>query len=301
MGHDGCVRRLLLIEGIPGSGKTTTAGTAARWLERRGVHVSLFREGDPHPVDLAWQWWLAPAQFADLCREHPGAAAELRRCAWIGTAGVSIAYTRVDPGRCGGQWPGVAAAMTGREPYGGVVPASTFVDILAARWAEFGATAADSEGREVAIFDGTLLQNTLVELVLFGECDAATITADLRRLVAAVSPWRPVLLRLVPAEPGAAVAAVSRQRVDADGRPRWRDAVEDYTADTPWARAQGLTAPGALMAYLGHRQQVEAEILPNLPLRWADLPSPAGSTESWGPFEGSLTDVLAGLVRQQVG
>jgi hypothetical protein len=159
------VGRLLLVEGIPGSGKTTAAGSAAHWLAAEGLRVALFREGDPHPVDLAWQWWLDAAEFDELCRRHPGAAAELRRCAWIGVAGVSVAHTRVDVGLCGGEWSRVEAAMIGREPFGGRVPTSTFVDILAARWAEFGASAGNPDVADVVIFDGALLQDTLVELV----------------------------------------------------------------------------------------------------------------------------------------
>ena len=155
------------MEGIPGSGKTTTARSAARWLARAGARVAVYCEGDPQPADLAWQWWLTPAEFEAVCRAHPGAEAELRRCAWVGAAGVAVAYTKVDVDRCGGQWPEVQAAMQGREPFNGTIPAATFMDILAARWAEFGASEGSPDAPDVVVFDGAFLQNTLVELVLF--------------------------------------------------------------------------------------------------------------------------------------
>jgi len=126
MGHDGCVGRLLLVEGIPGSGKTTAARLAARWLAGSDVRVAVYCEGDPQPADLAWQWWLAPVEFEAVCGAHPGAEAELRRCAWVGAAGVAVAYTKVEADRCGGQWPEVEAAMQGREPFNGSLPAATF-------------------------------------------------------------------------------------------------------------------------------------------------------------------------------
>ena len=298
MSHDGCVGRLLLVEGIPGSGKTTTAQSAARWLERAGVRVEVHCEGDPQPADLAWQWWLTPAEFEAVCRAHPGAEAELRRCAWVGAAGIAVAYTKVDEDRCLGQWPEVQAAMQGREPFNGSIPADTFMGILAARWAEFGASEGSPDAAEVVVFDGAFLQNTLVELMLFADRDATAITSDLRRLAESVARWRPLLLRLVPVDPAAALEAVGRERVDSAGHPQWRDAAEAYTADTPWARARGLTAaPGALLAYLTHRQQLEAEVLPRLPLEWVDLVTPVGTTTPWGSFEEQLTAALADLVR----
>ena len=45
------VPRLILIEGMIGSGKTTTAGHLADWLARRGEHVRAFGEGTAdHPI-----------------------------------------------------------------------------------------------------------------------------------------------------------------------------------------------------------------------------------------------------------
>lgn len=288
--------RLLLVEGIPGSGKSTAARVAARALSRAGARVAVHCEGDPQPADLAWQWWMTAAEFEALCRQHPDAEAELRRCAWIGAAGVALAHTKVDASRCGGQWPHVESAMSGREPFNGTVPVATFLDILRARWAEFGASHGEPDAPDVVVLDGALLQNTLVELVLFADRDTESIADDLRSIAAAVAAWRPLLLRLVPVDPVGAIDAASRERLDADGRPAWRDATEAYVADTPWARARGLTAPGALLAYLAHRQALEAELLPRLPLEWVDLASPAGTGAAWAPFEEQLVGIVADLL-----
>jgi len=297
VGHDGCVGRLLLVEGPPGSGKTTTARSAARRLAQAGASVALYCEGDPQPGDLAWQWWLAPAEFEAVCRAHPGAEAELRRCAWVGAAGVAVAYTKVDAERCGGQWPEVEAAMRGREPFNGSVPAARFMDILTARWAEFGASEGGPDAADVVVFEAAFLQNTLVELVLFAQRDADAIAGDLRRLAESVARWRPLLLRLVPVDPAGALQAAGRERVDAEGRPQWLTGAEDYTAGTPWARARGLSSPGVLHDYLAYRQRLEAEVLPRLPLEWVDLASPVGTCSPRGPFEKQLTAVLVRLVR----
>ena len=59
----------------------------------------------------------------------------------------------------------------------------------------------------------------------------------------------------------------------------------------------GAVRPGCAAAYLTHRQRLEAEILPLLPLEWVDLVTPVGTSAPWGPFEEQLTAALAGLVR----
>ena len=232
-----------------------------------------------------------------MCRAHPGAEAELRRCAWVGAAGVAVAYTKVDVDRCGGQWPEVQAAMQGRSP-------STGASLRPGSWRSSprgglssGRRKGARDAADVVVFDGAFLQNTLVELVLFAQRDAEAITSDLRRLAESVACWRPLLLRLVPIDPDAALDAVGRERVDDDGHPRWRTSAEAYTADTPWARARRLSSPGALQAYLAYRQQLEAEVLPHLPLEWVDLASPVGTTAPWGPFEEQLTAVMVRLIR----
>ncbi len=296
MGHDARVGRLVLIEGMPGSGKTQTARRAARWLEQAGARVALYCEGDPQPADLAWQWRLTPAEFEAACRRHRGAEAELRRCAWVGEAGVAVAYTKVDADRCGGQWAALEAEMAGREPFNGTVPPTTFIDILAARWAEFGASHGAPGAADVVVFEAALLQNTLVELVLFAERDTAAITGDLRRLAESVVRWRPLLLRLVPVDPAAAVDAVGGSAWTATAGPGGA-MPRRPTRRTPWARARVLYAPGALLVYLAHRQSLEAEVLPHCP--WSgDLSSPAGTNQPWEPFDEQLTTTLARLIRE---
>lgn len=288
--------RLLVVEGIPGSGKTTAVAAASRWFSARGLRVQAFEEGAPHPADLAWQWWFSHDDFQAACRDHPSAASELRRCAWVSPAGVAVAYTKIDPQRCGAAWPGLEAAMRDREPYEGRLPAPAFVELLVSRWRDFGAVADDPAAPDVAIFDGSLLQNTLIELVLHAQHSGRELVTDLLPLCEAVSACRPVVVRLVPADLRAALAAATGERVDDRGFPQWRDAVEAYVAATPWARAHRATAPNALSAYLVQRQQLEAEILPELPVHWIDVVSPAGTAAPWDEFEQRFRQVLTGLL-----
>ncbi len=46
--------KLILIEGIPGSGKSTIAQKTGEYLSARGLKTKVYAEGQLHPVDLAW-------------------------------------------------------------------------------------------------------------------------------------------------------------------------------------------------------------------------------------------------------
>ncbi len=46
--------KLILVEGIPGSGKSTFARRIAGHYQALGQTVRLYNEGDYHPADVAW-------------------------------------------------------------------------------------------------------------------------------------------------------------------------------------------------------------------------------------------------------
>lgn len=47
--------RLILVEGIPGAGKTTTARKIKEKLIDEGKEAILYEEGMSHPADMAWE------------------------------------------------------------------------------------------------------------------------------------------------------------------------------------------------------------------------------------------------------
>ncbi|WP_291569267.1 zeta toxin family protein [Clostridium sp. UBA4548] len=50
--------KLILVEGIPGAGKTTTARIIKERLISEGKNVILYEEGMSHPADMAWKWMI---------------------------------------------------------------------------------------------------------------------------------------------------------------------------------------------------------------------------------------------------
>lgn len=286
--------RLVLIEGIPGAGKTTSARRLADLLRAAGQRCVLFLEGDPQPADLAWQWWLSHPEFEMLLHRWPEAADTLRACSWHGRAGVSVAYTKLDRDRLGPRWTEVERSTADREPFNGVVAPEQFVEILATRWAEFGQDETPRAG--YVIFESALLQNTLIELLLWAQWDVARISVALDRLLQSVAALSPVVVRLVTADVDATVAAAAAERIDERGHPWWYEGFRSYVADTPWARSRGLSDAAAGLAFLRERLALEDELRTLLPVTWLDVPSPAGGSGSWVELDSALTAIAGQLI-----
>lgn len=278
------MHRLILVEGIPGAGKTTAARALAALLADRGVPAVAHLEGQPNPVDLAWHWWLPGEQFEQVLAAHPLAAAELRRCAWVGRTGVALAYTQVDAALAGPTWPALAAELADHEPFEGRLAPEAFVDLLVTRWAEFGRAGAAG----TTVLEAAFLQDTLVELVLWARWGLDRIEAALGCLVAAVAPLEPLVVRLTVAEPAAAVEAAAASRVDDRGERWWAQAVVTYLSGTPWAASRRESGWPAFVAFLRHRLAVEDALRARLPIAWVDLPSPAGTGEDWSALDAAL-------------
>ncbi|WP_409345276.1 hypothetical protein [Paenibacillus sp. MBLB4367] len=67
--------RLLLIEGLPSTGKSTNSGIVFRQLERNGFHARWIHEVvRPHPTLFFNEAWLEPDEYSDYVSRYPDAA-----------------------------------------------------------------------------------------------------------------------------------------------------------------------------------------------------------------------------------
>lgn len=70
--------RLILLEGIPGSGKTTLTSRLCALLREAGTPRAAWLEGQSdHPVELEHHACLTQEEYAALCAEFPGEAGAL--------------------------------------------------------------------------------------------------------------------------------------------------------------------------------------------------------------------------------
>jgi hypothetical protein len=254
--------KLILVEGIPGSGKSTTARNIEALLKFRGVQVHCFNEGDLHPCDLAWHSCVPIAEYEKLLQTFPEYQESLRHY-----TSVEDTYAYVTYGKLGllPDHP-LFIKLKSLEPYNGQVSLEEFKKLHFSRWKKFG----EQTHEDVTyIFECAYLQNHIVELILTYQQDYDYIKMYTKELIETVLPLRPFLIYLSPTNVEWTINnAASERKTD---RPDiWNDWIDDviaYMENSNYGKANNATGLAASMRFFKERQRLELDLIKELPIQ----------------------------------
>ena len=271
--------KLILVEGIPGSGKTTTAVFVADWLQKRGMKTAVFPEGNlDHPADFESVACLDSQEFANLKAQFPSDAAFLEKAALKDGEDIFFHYRALQQTN-----PGLSAALLAAlacyEIY--ELPAAKFRRLLLRRWQRFAADAAAEN--VIYIFECCFLQNPLT--MLLGRHDEPVAEANdfILELAASVQILQPRWLYLNPGDVRTTLTNVAQTRP-----PEWLDFVIAYHTQQGHGKAQGWQGFDGMVRFYEMRQAIELALLPQLP-----FPGLLVQHTNWTVDQSQIADFLA--------
>ncbi|MBN1877507.1 MAG: hypothetical protein JXA33_25010 [Anaerolineae bacterium] len=250
--------KLVVVEGIPGSGKTTTARFVCDWLEERGQQPILFLEGDwDHPADFESVACLDEQEYTTLQDQFPKHAAFLAEHARREDDAWFFSYRKLHHELGEQMSDALFEALARFEIYD--LPAEKHQRLLLQRWRNFVSRAVAED--IIYVFECCFLQNPLTTLLARHNLPTDAVYRHVLALAEIVLPLRPKLIYLAQNNARATLETIREQRPQ-----EWADFVTWYLTGQAYGKAHGLSGWKGVADFYTIRQALELEFLQRLPL-----------------------------------
>lgn len=254
--------RLILVEGIPGSGKTTVSQKIRDYLIDKRFDVKLYNEGDLHPVDLAWNALLTKEEYSKLINENREYENTIKQNSVFEGDYVIVAYTKLGLDK---KQYDLMRMFENHEVYDGRVSLDIFKNIHLNRWRKFGQEMKNTKDK-IVIFECAFFQNHINELLAVHEKDIKYIVNYLKELIETVLDLNPKLIYLNQNSVRDTLTRVSKERVSENKEiyPDWIDLVTEYFKNSNYGKRNNINGFDDIVEYFEKRQEIELEALKQL-------------------------------------
>ncbi len=272
--------KLIMVEGIPGSGKSTFAQKIADYYRNKGIAVNLFNEGQAHPADLAWSACVPLGSLNNLLFKYSELESEIRKNMSINGDYAIIAYTQVKTVNRE-----FYKELENYEVYDNRVDFDVFCNLIYSRWSAFGKQAVEKD--ILNIFECAFFQNHINELQNYQLANKTDIERHLNKLLSSVINLSPVLIYLSQPSIRETIERIAKERVSEHGN--WIDMAVAYAENTPYGKLNNLKGFEGLIRCIEDRKQIEVDILKTLPINTIIVENDDYNWESaWNKLEAYL-------------
>jgi len=272
--------KLIMVEGIPGSGKSTFAKKIADFYTNRGFKTNLYNEGGFHPADLAWNACIPVESLDSIFAPYKNFRHEIDKNTHIEDDYAIISYTQI---RTDDKT--FFEEMESHEIYDKRVPFDVFSKLQHKRWSAFGKQAKEKD--ELTVFECALLQNHVSELMLYHLADIEALKTHINSLIQTVSELSPTLIYLSQPNVRETIERVAKQRVYEN--EKWIDRVINYSETTPYGKLHGIKGFNGAVQIFEERKRIESKIIESLPIKTVILENPKYDWEAlWKEIESFL-------------
>ena len=251
---------LILIEGIPGSGKTTFAKKIAERYRQRSRVVNLFLEGPGHPVDLGWYACFSVSQYNDLIGRFNNYHDEIEQVAIFDGEYVLVPYSKkkFDDKDLSNKFDDFEV-YTGRTR----IVEEVCLELLCNRWKAFGEQ--EKNTNALNIFEAGFFQSQMERLLLWDNADDKIITTHLSKIMDTVSCLSPVLIYLSQPESHETILRIAKERVSEHSS--WIESVISHCEPSPFWRQNNLSGLEGVLKFYTMRKRLELKIIDQLSIQ----------------------------------
>jgi hypothetical protein len=252
--------KLILLEGIPGSGKSSAGAYLESCLETSDVPVRFWHEGDfDNPADFEGVACLNSSQYRNLIARHPDLAGLLEEQLTVQGDDHLIKYRKLQdlyPQRIPSR---LIVELSGFDAYDGL-PMQDYCRLALQRWQDFKTSAMRSD--EITILECCFLQNPLTVLLARHSVDPRLAREHVEKTSCIIEPLTPLVVYLKPRDVRAALLHVRAER-----SREWADFVTWYLTGQAYGKAHHLEGYEGVIQFYKMRQKLEADLLRDLPVR----------------------------------
>ena len=248
--------KLILIEGIPGSGKTTFAKKISEWYQRRDIAANCYLEGNLHPADLGWNACIPLRKFNEICRKYELLEEQIKLNTVFEGDTAIIAYTQVKTDNRS-----FYSEMAEFEVYDGKVSDEVFFQLHYDRWNSFYEATVTKD--EINIFECAFLQNHVNELLFWRNSSDDEVISHLKKLVGSVKLLSPVLIYLSQPNIEKTIRHISEERVSKE-YGNWIDHCISYCENSPYGKQNNLKGFEGVLRIFSVRKELELKATPIL-------------------------------------
>lgn len=266
--------KLILIEGIPGAGKTTTARKMKKDLTEQGFHVNIYEEGMSHPADISWQAVLSKQEYEEFIHE----------CLKLWKSSVKsitseelvnrideqvrleedyalLAYTKI-------RFPedrywSLIGKVASKEMCDGRSSLFDFKKIHLKRWSNFAQKARELD--EVNVFECAFLQNHIFELMGVYEKSDEEILCYLSELIETVKDLNPKIVYIKPDSVEAVIRkAADERKAPNTSRKDWIDEISGWVSNSNYGMHHNLQGKAGVIEFCSERLRLDQYMLRHL-------------------------------------
>lgn len=252
--------KLILFEGIPGSGKSTAAVMLQNFLESKDIPSRFWREGDfDHPADFEGIARLSKSQFEELLSQYPELVDLIQEYTSIRDDDYLLKYRKLQTLHLQRIYQSLVDELSRLDVYDGL-PMDEYCRLALDRWQDFCESMKVLD--EVSLMECVYLQNPLTVMLARYDANPQVTRQYIERLTNIILDLNPLVIYLHPINVTAAL-----QHVRSERPKEWADFVIWYLTGQEYGKAHHLSGYEGVIEFYEMRQKLEVEILRGLPIQ----------------------------------